>query len=146
MLHFLAAFRVKKEEKSDLCARCVQFLWMWSTNGTFTFSFKCAYIPAELKTRSKTRTRTSTPDKTGRCRQISMWAAGFQEKTSHRDKTKRSSRAAGGGSFNQSFTLQTAQIGSVLLRRTFRFSGATHRRKVFITHPHSSHTAFAAGV
>lgn len=35
-----------------------------------------------------------------------MWAPGFQEKTSNPDETKRSSRAAGGGSFNQSFTLQ----------------------------------------
>lgn len=57
-------------------------------------------------TRTNTRTRTSTEVKTGVCRQISMWAPGFQEKMSDPDKTKRSSRAAGGGSFNQSFTLQ----------------------------------------
>lgn len=120
--------------------------------GTFTLSFKCADIRAEfnLKTRSRsrTRTRTSTEDKTGVCRQISMWAPGFQEKPSDPDETKRSSRAAGGGSFNQSFTLQELFR---LLRLAASCCAALSGSRVQHTqegsvYRHSSHTAFTAGV
>lgn len=143
--HGLASFsgsvRGKKEEKCRLCKHCVPFLRVQRerlANGHFTLSLDCVDIGAEfkLKTRSRTRTRNSTEDKTGVYRQISMWAPGFQEKTSGPDKEEQQSCWRG---FLQSEvrtlgSLQTARIGSVLRRRTFRFWCATHARGKHLSH------------